>query len=325
VAITSTFYDTSAGTPASLVDEVKWAKSHPHIGSSIYGVADIPDFKVTAHPTTPMTVNVAAGAAWGHGVFDVSDAVVTVTCDPPGSGTRWDLICLRRDWTPAVGGPTSVTSVEGGSTRTIPAARENVPGTLDDHPLALVEWTYGSTLPTTIVDLRVWGGDGGLFACDPLVLTFLTRMGTLVNVAGTNWQRIVGAGELAEWKRVSEVEKIQLFGTSNYIHGVTSPGQTGFMMQAGTVVNHTDGAGFARVTFPRPFPNGLLTIVFVNGDSSIDRAIDRVLTYAVAGVPWHNGLKTDVVYSVAFSNPVDGSYDPAVSQLHRINYIAIGW
>lgn len=324
MAITSTFYDTSAGTPASLVDEVKWAQSHPHIGSSTYGVADIADFKVTAHLTNPLTVNVAAGGAWGHGVFDVSDATVAVVCDAPLSGVRWDLICLRRDWTPAVGGPTTITTVEGGSLREIPAAREDTPGTVDDQPLALVQWAAGSTAPQAIVDLRVWGGDGGLYAIDPLVLTFLTRMGTQVNVAGVNYQKIIGAGELAEWKRVYEVDKIQLYGTHNHLDGVLAPGQTGFLVQAGTAVHYTDAAGFAGITFPRPFPNGLLTIVLTNGDSSIDRATGRTLSYTVAGAPWNTGQKHRVVYALSFPDE-NGVYQRCIGQLHRINYIAIGW
>ena len=46
MAITSTYYDTSAGVPASLVTETDWAQSHPSVGSSEYGVVTAADFKV---------------------------------------------------------------------------------------------------------------------------------------------------------------------------------------------------------------------------------------------------------------------------------------
>jgi hypothetical protein len=322
MTITSVYYDTDAGTPASLVTEVKWAKSHPHIGSSIYGVDGIGDFQVTAHASTPLAVNVAAGKAWGWGIFDESDATVTLVCDPPPAGsTRWDLICLRRDWTADVGGPTTVAVVQGGTSRVVPAGREDTPGTIDDQPLALVQWTSGSTQPTSIVDLRIWGGDGGLYAKDPLVRTFLSRIGTEVNVAGILWQQTIGAGDIPWWTRVSEVEKVSLFGTSGAVlQGSITAGQTGFYMQAGTYVGHTDSAGYGRVTFPRPFPNGLLTVVLVNGDSSIDRARGTTLTPAIAGAPWNNGTKVDFIYTL-----MNSEASMMGNTLARINWIAIGW
>jgi hypothetical protein len=325
VAITSTFYDTSAGTPASLVDEVKWAAAHPAIGSSQYGVGGATDFKVTAHPTTPLTVNVAEGLAWGHGVVDESDSVIAVTCTAPApGGTRWDMICVRRDWTPPVGGPTTVTKVEGGTSRLLPAGRENDPGTLDDQPVALVLWTYGSTQPTTIVDLRVWGGDGGLYAADDLVRAYMTRLGTVINIAGTIWQYTVDAEDAATWQRVGELDKISLYGTTNSLDSTPAAGQSGFLVQAGTAVGYSDNSGFGRVVFPRPFPNGLLTCLLINGDTSIDRSINRVITYGVAGLPWNTGRKDSVVFSLAYPN-ADGNYVAAANQLHRVNYIALGW
>lgn len=328
MAITSVFYDTSAGTPSSLVDETKWAKAHPYIGSSSYGVAHIADFKVTAHPVTPLTVNVAPGWAWGRGVWDESDSVIPVTCTAPGVGaSRWDLICIHRDWTGAVGGPTTVTKVEGGTSRTLPAARdifENTLGAADDQPLALVQWTYGSAQPTAIVDLRIWGGEGGLWAHDELVLVFLETVGSTVNINGTIWQKTIGMGELPSWVKTSEQDKISAFGFGGSLDGTPAAGQTGFLIQAGSAVSYTDAAGFASITFPRPFPNGLLTAIVINGDTSIDRYRTHALNYGIAGLPWDNGRKWGFVYSLAFAN-ADGANQIAPNYLHRANWIALGW
>lgn len=224
MSILSTFYDSSAGTPASLVTEVKWAKAHPHIGSSEYGVDGVADFKVTAHPSTPYAVNVAAGKAWGHGVLDESDGVVTVVCDAPAVGvTRWDLISIRRDWTPLAGGPTSVTKVAGGSSKEIPAARENTPGTLDDQPLYLVKWVGGQTQPVELVDLRCWAGNGGVFAKDDLVRTYLNRVGTEVNINGASWIRRLGANDIPEWVKGSSTRVVNAsLNDLNAITGLTA-------------------------------------------------------------------------------------------------------
>jgi hypothetical protein len=329
VAIQSTFYDTSATEPASLVTEIKWAKAHPYIGASTYGVAEAGDFKVTAHPSLPSTVNVALGKAWGHGVLDESDAIATVTCSVPAAGTtRWDLICLRRNWTPSAGGPTTVTSVEGGVAKQIPTGRNNDPGTLDDQPLALVQWTAGQTQPTKIVDLRCWAGNGGMTAVDDLALTYLDIPGAAVTINGSIWNRTVGLNGTVAWSRASEFGKIPVFGVHNPLAG-NPTGIKDFLVQAGTIVAYTDGAGYGRVTFPNPFPNGLLTCLLQNGDSSIDRAFGHDISVTIAGLPWNTGTRQDVVYSVA----VEDSQGPdrpqrvhmCANQLHRVNYVAIGW
>jgi hypothetical protein len=199
VAILSTFYDTSAGVPASLVTEVKWAKSHPHVGASLYGILGASDFKVTAHPSTPYAVNVAAGKAWGRGVWDESDSTVTVTCPSIASGTRWDLICIRRNWGPLAGGPTTVTSVQGGTTKALPAGRQQNPGTLDDQPIALVQWTFGQTQPTAIVDLRCWAGNGGMLAKDELVMGYLNQLGSRIKIGADLWAYELLTNDVPGW------------------------------------------------------------------------------------------------------------------------------
>lgn len=329
MAITSVFYDTSAGTPASLVDEVKWAHAHPQIGSSKYGVEGIPDFKVTAHPTIANTVNVAPGKAWGHGVWVESDAVIPVTCTPPGAGaTRWDMIAIRRDWTGAAGGPTSVVVVEGGTTMTLPAGRQNVPGTIDDQPICLVQWTAGSSTPTAFNDVRVWGGDGGLWAGSDLVMEFMNHIGTQITIgpAGAVWQYCITAGDLPLWRKIAVTEHVQLYGAGNTLKYATYPGQTGFLMQAGSVVQDTDSNGFASINFPRPFPGGLLSVILTNGDTSIDRAFGHPITMGVSGAPWGVGELHGFAYTVSVEDSGGTHAIHMCANLrHRANYIAIGW
>jgi hypothetical protein len=330
VAILSTFYDTSAGVPASLVTEIKWAEAHPYVGASTYGCAGAGDFKVTAHPTLPNTVNVATGKAWGWGVLDKSDAIETVTCTPPAAGTsRWDLICIRRDWTPSAGGPTTIAKVEGGATKQIPAGRNKNPGTLDDQPIALVQWTAGQSQPSNITDLRCWASNGGMTAVDDLALTYLDSPGAAVSIQGSTWYHGIGLNGTASWGKAFSTGKIPLFGVGPAVLAGSVGSTSDFLIQSGTLVAYTDNSGYARVTFPNPFPNGLVTCILQNGDSSIDRAFGHVISMTIAGLPWNTGRRTDVVYSVA----VEDSQGPdrpqrvhmCANQLHRVNYIAIGW
>lgn len=206
MAIESTFYDTSESVPASLVTEIKWADAHPHVGTTDYGVVGIDDFEVTVHPSTPFTLNVSPGKAWGHGVFDVSDSIQTVTCNPaPAGSSRWDLVAIRRDWGPLAGGPSSLVVVEGGTVEEIPATRANTPGTLDDQPLCLLRWTAGQTQPTMVLDQRCWAANGGMFAKSKHTRSYLNRVGATLQigdtVAGTmhRWTYELGANDVPGW------------------------------------------------------------------------------------------------------------------------------
>jgi hypothetical protein len=176
------------------IDERQWAELIPSVGSSFYGVKGPQDLQVTAVAGAPMTVSVAPGTAWGMGVMDTELGNTTLECDPIASGTRWDLIALRRDWQPTAGGPSSLAVVKGTATAGIPAARLNEPGVQDDQPLALVQWTAGKTNPTAIIDLRCWAGNGGLFAKSDMVKQYLNRIGTRISVYGQDWLYTVTAG-----------------------------------------------------------------------------------------------------------------------------------
>ena len=186
--ITSTFYDT---TPGNGVKETEWGKSARSRGH-IYGVAGESGLELTAHPSTPYTVNIgpAPDGFWGHGVWDVSDAVTTITVTPPAQGvTRWDLIAAHRDWQPTGGGPTALIALEGLDSTTFMAGKDSDPGVIDDQPVWLVKWVGGQTQPQAKIDLRCWAaGAGAYFAMNGEVLQYLEHPGAEVYLGGHLWR-----------------------------------------------------------------------------------------------------------------------------------------
>lgn len=191
MAITSVGYD---GT----IDEAQWAQMIKKVGSSDYGVVGATDLRVTTVTAADRTVSIAAGTAWGHGVYDTLDTNTTIQLSTVASGSRWDLVALRRDWTGA-SGVTTVVKVNGTSSKTIPGARMTNPGTTDDQPLALVQVTAGQSQPTAIVDLRCWAGNGGAFAKDSLALSYLAKIGAVVHVGTSQWAYRLGANDTPGW------------------------------------------------------------------------------------------------------------------------------
>lgn len=100
-------------------------------------------------------LSVAAGTAYGDGVVDALDAPVTLTGSAPASGSRYDTVVLRRNWS-GTGGVTTIQLVTGGTTATVTRTYTS-PGTTCDYPLALVRFTSTSTT-ATVTDLRCYGG-----------------------------------------------------------------------------------------------------------------------------------------------------------------------
>lgn len=333
MAITSIGYDGS-------VNEAQWAKLLPLAGSAHYGVAGAGDWKVTTHATLDRGVRVAAGSGWGHGVLDTSDATTSLSGATVGSGSRWDLIVARRNWS-GTGGTTTFVLIGGSSSKALPA-RNTSPGVLDDQPLALVQFTAGSTAATAIIDLRCWARNGGMTAKDDMALTYLKEPGASVLINGTSWRCELDANGSTAWS-TSVAGRIPLFGSSTHAmtSGGTSPqsmvnaGQH-FLVQTGTNVNTSDQSGYARLTFQKPFPNGLLTVMAFNGD---DWATGGSMTFASAGNAGGGGgtfgqsgygAKNDWVYSVlgqpgAFLGGTSLQMQRMPNRIHRINWIAIGW
>ncbi|MGY4543252.1 hypothetical protein ACVWY0_003185 [Arthrobacter sp. UYNi723] len=297
------------------VDEVQFAEILHR-----YSVVGPDDFKATTQAGDRI-VAISDGVALGPGTRDVATAIPNIQF-AAASGTRWDLVVLQRDWQPP-GGASSITIVQGGPAKGYPpvgTAATNWnrrPGILDDQPLYLQE--VNGTLLGQRVDLRCWASNGGLFAKDELARTYLDRAGTEVCVNGTVWRSQVGANGIQEWVKASEIGKIPLFGYGGALASTPDAG-TQFLVQAGSQVNDSDGSGYARLTFPKPFPNGLLSVVLTNGDQSVDRAVNRgTITLSVTGLPWNTGTKDDVVYTVAVPT------GQLASQRHRVDWIAIGW
>lgn len=211
MAITSVGY---AGT----VDDTEWPQVTRYAGGSTYSVAGAADFNATPG-VGDRAVSIAAGTAAGGGVVDVSDGPVTLLLPSVSSGSRWDLIGLRRHWATGI---TTVERVAGGSTKTIPT-RPDDPGIEDVQPLWLLRVTAGQTTVQEFVDLRVWVGDGGAYANNDLVRSYMDRVGTSIRIGADSWIRKVGSTGLAEWEREVELPYAMASGASS----VSVPGNSG--------------------------------------------------------------------------------------------------
>lgn len=244
VEFTSYGYDTA---PGEGLGELVWQEMHPQIGTS-YGVRDPGDWKVTAVSGADRTVSIAAGRGWGLGVIDKTVLNDTIQLDPIASGSRWDLIAVRRDPTPTKG-VTEFIKISGGATPVIPGARLSGPG-IHDQPLALVQVTAGQTQPTGIRDLRTWAGDGsGFVAVDDLVLSYLNKTGTRVHINGVDWVRRPGVNNIPEWVDADSV-------TSYAPNVVTNWETTGRITAKGAGVNRQTTVD---LNFKRTGPDTSLT------------------------------------------------------------------
>ena len=291
MAFTSIGYDGS-------VNEKQWAELIPSAGSSAYGVTEADDLKVTAVPGQPLTVSVASGSGWGHGVLDTETANTTIACEAITSGTRWDLIALRRNWQPLAGGPTSVVKVTGTSTKELPGGRKVVPGVEDDQPLALVQWTAGQTQPSAIVDLRCWAGNGGLVAVDPMVKLYLNKIGTRVSLPGSEWKLMVGDNDLPTW--------VELGAATNHL-----PIQVNNYSITGSIDSEVVGTR-RRVTVDlnvsRTGPDIAISTSFAGFGPILPIAVRGTATQKYVPVSLSGGDSPgNNNHATAFLNPIDGS------------------
>lgn len=240
MALTSVFYD-------GYVTETNRAKNRA--GVPDYGVYGVGDLAVKAHPSIPYAVLVSKGRAHGWGITDEALEDQVVQCDTISEGVRWDLIAVRRNWQPAAGGPSTLVSIPAGSTAEIPAARKVGPGVEDDQPLALVKWKGGLSAPDQFIDLRCWAGNGGMFAKDDLVRTYLTQPGSEVSINGVPWSLRIGPNDMLFWDKTAPVEVV-LAG------GAGTP-----WIQSGEQQVTTNKYGVGFINFPEPFPTRLRSLV----------------------------------------------------------------
>jgi hypothetical protein len=239
-------------------------------------------------------VSISAGRGVGNGITDKTVANETIQLDPIASGSRWDLIACRRDWTPTAG-VSKFVKVNGGATAVLPGGRLYGPGNIDDQPLALVQVTAGQTQPTAIIGLRTWVGDGGgLIAEHDLVRSFLNATGTRLWIDGVDWVRRAGANDVPEWvagtSPINRGVATALTGTrgtwttpfaGNRQPRVWSPdGITAFI----TGVVQYNGSDGSIVTIPSPFaPTDGSTITYVgttqasNGSASTSGGVSIAL------------------------------------------------
>ncbi|MDF2918141.1 MAG: hypothetical protein K0S70_2358 [Microbacterium sp.] len=185
----------SAGYDGS-VDEPEWSDLLAMSGGRQYGVADAASWRATPG-TGDRQINLSTGRGFGYGVRDLTDAEETLTLDPIASGSRWDLVAMRRDWGT---NQSAFHVVKGGTAKELPARAVTV-AVLDDQPLWLARVQAGFSQVRELVDLRVWGGDGGALAADPLVLQFLNRLGTVVQIGDVEWSRVFDSLGSPIWRR----------------------------------------------------------------------------------------------------------------------------
>jgi hypothetical protein len=325
MAIISVGYD-------GAVTESQWSDMIKKIGSAEYGVVGINDWKVTSVPAADRTIQISAGKGWGHGVFDENTAAVQIQLDSVASGSRYDLIVMRRNWTGA-GGSSTFVKVNGTSVKEIASGRTKGPGVIDDQPIAIVRVDAGSTVVGSITDLRVWAGNGGLIANSDYALGYLDSLASsvFVNTNGKKYTRIIGADGNPLWTAGSPDGYLPLYGHAQALAGGVPPLGTNFLTQAGTTVQTFDNFGYARITFPKPFPNGLLYVSGINGD---DYAQGGALFYSSAGSIFGAegyGTKATWVYTGLSQPAAAGGGSETFSRsalggrVHRINWIAIGW
>jgi len=320
MAITSIGYD---GT----VDESDWAKLMGQAARSTYGVADRTHWRVTTHPTLARGVSIATGSGWGHGVYDTSDTTVSLAGATISSGTRWDMVVARRNWS-GTGGSTTFAMITGTSTKALPVRNVN-PGSLDDQPIALVQFTAGQSAATAIVDLRIWSGSGGgMYAQDLLARDYTNGAGTRLFVNGEDWVSTTDSSGNQAWVRASATDAVQLFSIGATIAGGQPPAGTKFLVQSGTQSATADGGGYARVTWPVAFPNGLLFVIGMSGDEYSTGG--GGVTIASSGNQGAHGTaawgdRFSWVYAVLSQDAATKNYGRIGGKLHRCNWIAIGW
>lgn len=304
MAITSIGY---AGT----VNAFEWAKLAPRIGE-LYSV-DWNGYNAVV-AAGDRAIRISSGVATGVGICDTNDANVTLTHAAASSGVRYDMIVLRRTWASKL---TTLAIVQGTATRQLPARTTN-PGTVDDQPLWLIRITAGSTVPVIEADLRVFRGPGGLAANSELALQYLTYLGTRVSIGDKDYV----LSEPANWSQSANdiVAPAQVMGISTAMVGAKpNPLLTRMFFQAGTTVTTTDPYGWCRITFPTPFPGGLVTFQSMNGDGGIG-----CLIFEIAGFPYNpygpSQRREDVVLRVW------RNHDIVMSRTQiRINWLALGW
>jgi hypothetical protein len=188
MAITTGGYD---GT----INEVQFATMFPR-----YSLLGPEDLKATTQAGDRI-VSIGNGTALGPGTIDVCTNLPTIQFNA-ATGTRWDLVVLRRDWQPP-GGLSEIKIIEGGTAQAYPAVGTAAnqwnrrPGIMDDQPLYLQQ--VNGTLLGARIDLRCWNSHGGVTALHEMARTYLETVGAEVLIGQTRWQYVIGANSVPGW------------------------------------------------------------------------------------------------------------------------------
>lgn len=195
------------------VNEPQWSDLLAMSGGRQYGVGGPGDW-VASIGGADREVRLSPGRGFGYGVRDKTTADASIVLPASTSGSVWHLICVHRDWQ---ANQSRFDSVAGTSARALPT-RDASPGQVDDQPLWLARVDAGKSQVQQLVDLRVWGGDGGSFAVDDLVLQYINRVGTVIRVGRMSWARVLNAQSIPTWVRSDDgtpVGSIQAFAGAN--------------------------------------------------------------------------------------------------------------
>lgn len=316
--------DTSYGYPGS-VNAAALADWLPNVAAAQYSVAGANDAKVTVG-SGDRGISIRSGTVIGDGILDIFNSNTTLNLAAVASGSRWDMIVLRRTWSSTPGASTSVyTIIQGSATKGLPA-RNNNKGVQSDQPIALCRVQSGSSTVQEIVDLRCWAHNGGLYAKDDLVKGYLDEPGTELTIGDKKWIRTVSNGTTSDsvsWIEAFGLTAVNLYNRGSQMRGNPAvSGTKGFLMQAGESLVTTDSVGFARFYWPTPFPNGVLTVQLQPADDTMFNDMNCV----IPGANWGNAPvnKTYCVFMIyGFGN--GGRHNDWFNKTVRVTWFAIGY
>lgn len=236
------------------VDEEDWATLIAASGGRRYGVLGPSDWQVT-RGAADREVRIAPGAGFGPGVLDRTTSESSLVLPSPGTGKQWVLITCHRDWG---ANTSSFDYITGGTGQAVIPARATTPGTEDDQPLALVSVDAAQAQVGEIIDLRVWGSNGGAYAASVVALQYLNDLGTSILVGNeTRADRVLDALGSPVWKYTNVIDRFVRIGT--FGEGFThfyGQGWNGFVVSrfgsvvtgGGAIIKDPNGGG---VTAPK--------------------------------------------------------------------------
>lgn len=179
---------------AGSITEVTGKDFWNRIGASKYGVVGANDLKVTTTTGDRMLL-VGSGIAWGHNIQDTLDTSLSVQLSSVASGSRWDMIVVRRDVT----AKTSIEVVTGTSAKSLPSLTSTA-ASHADQPIALCRVDAGVTTVQEIIDLRCWASNGGMYAADLLARDYLNVPGARVRIGGIHYEYVPDANGAFFWE-----------------------------------------------------------------------------------------------------------------------------